>query len=568
VTSPIPAAALDGALSVIGASGAGKTYVAKGAVEQLLALGRRVCIIDPLDVWYGLKTSADGERPAFPVVVFGGEHADVPIGVDAGAELGRIIAEGTVQFSIVCTAEMTGGEKARFLTPFFEKLYAANKAPLHLVLDEADEVAPQSPMPEVMRLKGAVDKIARRGRVKGFRLLTITQRPAVRDKSVLSQIGTLVAMQLTSPQDRKAIEGWVKGNADENMAKDVLASLAKLARGEGWIWSPRLGVLDRVTFPPITTLDTSRTPEHGEAIVEAKAAASVDISAIRVALAPPAVDVSADPVDRRALKAIGETAAGMAQQVKDAEQRGYQRGLAEGEARGFVRGQALAMTRMRATLDALRIDEIPAGSPVSDDGRKDVGPEGNHRQQPNSRPHPFAEASAGGTLNSAGLSEPHRRVVNSIAWWHSVGFEVVKRNHAAVTAKYSPNASTFGVYIASLVKSGHVEAVAGAGVKLTDLGRSVADATRPEPALESAKAMLSNRAAELLGIVAEAFPAEIDRKSLADRMGLSRTASTLGVYISEASALGLIEISRPGMVRAAAFLFAAQSEALKETGNG
>lgn len=189
-----------------------------------------------------------------------------------------------------------------------------------------DAFAPQSPMPEAMRMKGAVDKIARRGRVKGFRLLTITQRPAVLDKSVLSQIATLVAMKLTSAQDRKAIEAWIKGSADEGQAKAVLGSLAKLGRGEGWIWSPAAGVLERVTFPPISTLDTSRTPEHGEAIVEARAAATVDIGAIRAALSRNLPIQNGDDSNgsdaAAALRGIAETAAGMERQLAEAEKRG------------------------------------------------------------------------------------------------------------------------------------------------------------------------------------------------------------------------------------------------------
>ena len=400
----IPEEALDGALAIVCATGAGKTYVAKGAVEQLLEMKRRVCIIDPLDVWYGLRTSADGEWPAFPVVVFGGDHADVPIEGIGGEHIARLIAKGLVPAAIICTANMTGGETARFLTAFFETLFAENQAALHLVLDEADSFAPQNPMPEAMRMKGAVDKIARRGRVKGFRLLSITQRPAVLDKSVLSQIATLIAMKLTSQQDRKAIEGWIKGAADEGQAREVLATLPKLARGEGWVWSPAAGLLERVTFPSIATLDTSRTPDHGEALVEARAAAAVDIEAIREALLrfSTTPEAGADtPAGHAALREITKTANAMERQLAEAEERGYVRGLAEGDARGFVQGQSLALSRMRSALDSLRIQETPAGSPVADDGRKDAGPEGNPRPRSGAGPKPSAVASADGNLNGA-----------------------------------------------------------------------------------------------------------------------------------------------------------------------
>ncbi len=61
--------------AVIGKTGSGKTYAAKGLVEGLLEAGQRVCIIDPTDVWWGLKASADGKREGYPIAVFGGDHA-------------------------------------------------------------------------------------------------------------------------------------------------------------------------------------------------------------------------------------------------------------------------------------------------------------------------------------------------------------------------------------------------------------------------------------------------------------------------------------------------------------
>ncbi len=546
MTSPIPAAALDGALAIIGATGAGKTYVAKGAVEQLLALGRRVCIIDPLDVWYGLRTSADGERPAYPVVVFGGEHADVPISVDAGAELGRLIAEGVVQFSIICTAEMTGGEKARFLTPFFEALYAANKAPLHLVVDEADEVAPQSPMPEVMRLKGAVDKIARRGRVKGFRLLTITQRPAVLDKSVLSQIGTLVAMKLTSPQDRKAIEGWIKGNADEDQAKAVLASLAGLGRGEGWVWSPAAGLLERVTFPTIGTLDTSRTPEHGETIVEARASATVDIEAIRKAMSRFSTSNEAgklNPPHGRA-EPSAKSSEDMQKLCAEAEERGYQRGLAEGEAWGRRNGHQNMRAAMRAALDAIDLDETPAGSLVRDAGtpsttagaeipvaataRRDSTPAGLRPLNP-AAPKPSVVASADGTL-----SPTARKILVLLEQVHPVSLTF---KAAALRVGASPRSSQFRSYERELRASG---LVAADGDRLRAVSPAAGGVPAPADPIELYASRMPPSQAEMLRAIARAAPGSLRRDQIADRAGVSRTSSGLGNGLRELAAMSLI----------------------------
>ena len=75
----LSADALDDRIAIVGTAGSGKTYAAKGFVERLLESGARVAIVDPLGVWWGLRAGGDGAAPGYPVVVFGGRHADVPI---------------------------------------------------------------------------------------------------------------------------------------------------------------------------------------------------------------------------------------------------------------------------------------------------------------------------------------------------------------------------------------------------------------------------------------------------------------------------------------------------------
>ncbi len=161
----LPDEALTHHLAALGRTGSGKTYAVKGIVERLLALGRRVCILDPTGAWWGLKSSADGQKPGYSVVVFGGDHADVPITEHAGAALGELVATQNVP-CIIDLSNTTLGERHRFVERFAEALFRANKAPLHLIIDEADEFAPQSGPPGTERMLGAVDRIVRRGRIK------------------------------------------------------------------------------------------------------------------------------------------------------------------------------------------------------------------------------------------------------------------------------------------------------------------------------------------------------------------------------------------------------------------
>lgn len=317
---PITADRLSSALAIIGRTGSGKTFTAKGAVEELLRDGRRTCIIDPTGAWWGLRLDVAGTQPSgLEVVIVGGDHGDVPLSPDSGERLGALVAGSGLPYSVVDISEFSNSEMTRFLTAFLETLYAGNRTPLHLVMDEADMLAPQNPMPEQRRLQGVVNKIVRRGRIKGFRPLMITQRPQVIDKSVLSQVDGMVAMRLTSPQDRKAILDWVKGHAGDKEAVTAVERLPGLPVGSGFLFMPAEEKLDLIAFPAISTFDSSKAPEHGAEPVRPVPLSQIDLGAVRRALAI----TQEETTPRRE----GRTSP---HDMEAAEQRGYERGLKEG----------------------------------------------------------------------------------------------------------------------------------------------------------------------------------------------------------------------------------------------
>jgi hypothetical protein len=252
---------------VVGNTGSGKSSSARwGIVEPILRAHRRAAIIDPTGVWWGLRFMRDGS-PGFRIPILGGLYGDAPLHDYDAAAVARWIGENDVPV-ILDLSEMTIGERHDFGADFFAALYQANRRPLHLVIDEADEFAPQNPMPETKRLLHHVDRIVRRGRVRGFRPVMITQRPSVLHKNVMSQASALVAMRLLGSQDRAAVELWIKGQGDLAAGKEVLNTLARLQVGEGWLWVPGLNILNRGRFQLFETYDSSRTPKDDEPPVE------------------------------------------------------------------------------------------------------------------------------------------------------------------------------------------------------------------------------------------------------------------------------------------------------------
>jgi hypothetical protein len=324
----LPDAALDADIAIMGRKGGGKSYTAKGIVERLLDMGRRVLILDPLGVWAGLRTAADGETAGYPVAIFGGLHADLPLDVAAAPALAGIVANNNLP-AVIDLSELSKHAQQSFLYSFLGELRRVNREALTVVLEEADVFAPQNPQGDDSKaLHSEIDWIARRGRFRGFRLITITQRPARLSKDVLTQCATLIAHRLPAPQDRDAIKAWVDGNGDRDQAKEVFDTLAGMAVGEGWVWSPENDLLERMRFPRIKTLDTSSTPKAGEKRIEPKTLAQVDLSGIKAALAAAADQET--PRGQTSGKKSEKVAS--SNDVKEAEARGYARGRADGVA--------------------------------------------------------------------------------------------------------------------------------------------------------------------------------------------------------------------------------------------
>lgn len=351
----LPEAALDGDIAVLGRKGGGKTFTAKGIVERLLDMKRRVLILDPLGVWAGLRTAANGDDPGYKIAIFGGQYGDEPLDPALAVPLAQIIAGENLP-TIIDLSELTKTAQGTFLYRFLHELRRVNREALTIVLEEADVFAPQNPMGDDSKLlHGEIDWISRRGRFRGFRLISITQRPARLSKDVLTQCSTLIAHKLPAPQDRDAVKAWVEGNGDRDLAKQVFDTLAGLDVGEGWVWSPEHDILQRMKFPRIKTLDTSATPKAGETRIEPKTLAQVDMSGIRKALTE--AKAAKDAEDGRSSKPAKNITQNITvpdpKALDDAARSGYERGAADAAANAEVAFKAMHRMALRELLKML-----------------------------------------------------------------------------------------------------------------------------------------------------------------------------------------------------------------------
>lgn len=273
----LPLEAVTQTFAILAKRGVGKTYTGAVMVEEMLEQGQQVVVADPIGVWFGLRSSADGKSAGYPIVVFGGDHADVPL--EEGA--GEVIAGAVIEHGFSAILDLSLLRKAaqvRFMTAFAETLYRLNRKPLHFAVDEADAFAPQRPMKGEERLLGAFEDIVRRGRARGLGVTLITQRAAVINKNVLTQIEVLVCMRTIAPQDREAIDAWIEVHGTEKQRDAMMAELPSLPIGAAYFWSPGwLDIFKRVQVSERRTFDSSSTPKIGEKIIAPKEVAKVDL---------------------------------------------------------------------------------------------------------------------------------------------------------------------------------------------------------------------------------------------------------------------------------------------------
>lgn len=526
---PIPDAALDGDIAILGRKGGGKTFSAKGIVERLLDAGRRVLVLDPLGVWAGLRTGADGVSPGYPVAIFGGEHGDLPLEPAAAKAMADVLARNNVP-AVIDLADLSKSAQQAFLVVFLRELRTVNTEALTIVLEEADVFAPQNPLGDDSKaLHSEIDWIARRGRFRGFRLITITQRPARLSKDVLTQASTLVAHRLSSPQDRDALKSWVEGNGDRDRAREVYDTLARLDVGEAWVWVTDTGSLTRQRFPRIKTLDTSATPKAGQTRIAAKKLADVDLTAIRAAL-----DVAKSESQKQSGKKSDSNRQADAAALAEAEQRGFERGRAAG-AEDLAQANQSALAALATFQSALRASfDVDAPREAFPD---EVGREVVAYAPPAPRAAPAPRSSAQG------------RVLGALAFWRARGIDTPTREQVAALAGYKPSTGNFGNLLGAMRSGGLIDYPTPGAIRLRDDGAKAAPATELYAnALEAVCANVIPRHAQILRVLA-ARRTPMSRIDLAHAVGLQPETGNYGNLLGYLrNSIGAIEYPATGMV--------------------
>lgn len=308
----LPLAAVTQKFAFLGQSGGGKTYSATKLAELMLEVGAQVVALDPVGVWWGLRSSADGKKDGFAITVFGGEHGDLPLTPESGGLMASVLVEKQIS-AVLDVSEFTTAETKRFVRDFAEAFFQAkkkSKSPVHVFWEEAQTFAPQTPEKDEGVMLNRVERLLKLGRNYGVGWSLITQQPQAVHKRVLNQAGTVLAHRTIGSHEKKAIIAWVSDKVTKAEELSLVDTLPGLDTGMAHLWSPSfLKVSRTVKVNRKLTFDSSATPEFGEEFVEPKRLAAVDVAKLRESLKSMVEDAEkADPdfLKRRILQLEGE----------------------------------------------------------------------------------------------------------------------------------------------------------------------------------------------------------------------------------------------------------------------
>lgn len=525
-------------LAILAKRGKGKTYTSSVIAEELLDGGQQIIVIDPTGAWYGLRSSANGKEPGFPVVVFGGDHADVPLEEGSGEILATAIVEKNFS-AIFDVSNFRKGQARRFLVDFLETLYRLNREPVHLFVDEADDVCPQKPMGDEARLVGALEDIVKRGRKKGIGASLITQRPASLNKDVLTQCEVLVTMGLSHPRDIDAIEEWINVHADPKLAERMIKSLPALPIGTAWFWSPGWGdFFERVKVRARRTFDSSATPKPGARVTAPKVLAKVDLEKLGKQIT--------DTIERKRAQdpaAMKAKIQELSRKIIELESRSEPKVIVKPEPQLFIPpGVLKAVEQMNIAAGRMSVLANNIEQEVREAARKTKNkeePTGRHSSSNGVKPRISDVAETSPMHNDSPIGGPEKRLLTALAQYPSG----CSKRRMAILSGYALGGGSFNRALSLCRTKGFVEG--RENLKITRSGEIALGPWQPLPTGDNLLRYWLDRLGKpervMLEAVAKEYPRSVTKGDLGSVTGYQVGGGSFNRALSRLRTLQLVD---------------------------
>jgi uncharacterized protein len=577
--------------------------------EEMYAAGLPWVVVDPKGDYWGLRSSRDGSGPGLPIPLFGGLRGDLPLEPEAGALMAELVVEENLTCVLDVSEFASKAAQMRFLTDFAERLFrlhGKHPQPRHLILEEADEYLPQRALREQLRCLGAWTRIVKQGRHRGLGITLVSQRSAVVAKDALTQTETLIAMRTTSPQDRKAILGWVDYHA---VARELVDSLPGLEDGEAWVCSPhwlkthQLAPVQRVRFRQRTTFDSGATPAFGPGQRRRPATiADIDLGALRDRMAA-VVEKAArdDPAVLRGRIVELERALAAARRSGSRRQAPLPERVVEtvtvevpvldehliGAVEQLAKTAQDAGASLTALIEAASreqavLQEAADGARQALEAARQRLPGGSPPPRRTPQPAPAAGAAAAppaagtegvagdGAGNGGGALPRAQRAILTVLAQFPAGRS---KRQLALQAGYAAKGGGFNNALSALRTAGLVVVERGEPIRATEAGiAALGGAFQPLP---TGPALLAywlgelgpnSAGAKILTVLVDAWPAVMDKETVAERTGYVASGGGFNNALSRLRTLQLIDGSRE--LRADDTLARQAQDAGTETGTG
>ncbi len=347
---------------VYGGKGKGKSNLGAVLCEEFAAAGLKFCVIDPLDVFWGLRHGKTKDEQGIDVVILGGTHGDLPIDPGAGSTAADFVVDEPASVIIVmrrANGEMwTNGERIRFMRDFMTRVFQKQgeaRRPLHIVIDEAGRFVPQMPAKNDLAIAeciGAIEQAVEWGRNFGIGVTLITQRSARMNKSVSELAECMIAFQTAGPRSIGAVVDWFGEHIPRERQHELVGILRKLPVGRALVVSPEfLDFEGEAQIRHRRTFDSSATPKAGTKPPKPGKRRTIDLEAYRVKLGETIAKAEAE--DPKALtKRIRELEAAVQKRVTVAKDVGDPKAIERAVA-ALEKTHALAIAQFRKRFETM-----------------------------------------------------------------------------------------------------------------------------------------------------------------------------------------------------------------------
>lgn len=206
-------------VSWIGMTGSGKTNGVFVWIEEELATGSLVTVIDSEGDFYPLKGCG--------LLIIGkgrkGNPIDIPVGPEQAARMAEIVSSHQIPV-IVDLSGFSIQERDAFVLAYLGRLWELYQQedlpPMRVVIDEVQLFAPQG---RVTASKDLLLNIAFRGRKRYFAMAVATQRPQSVDKAILDACAVRVFLKVELGRALSAVRDLLPGEMQKK-AEDILPS--------------------------------------------------------------------------------------------------------------------------------------------------------------------------------------------------------------------------------------------------------------------------------------------------------------------------------------------------------